>query len=65
VATIGPRADHAAIIDGLGVVGSCKCKISNLPFLNQLLVLANAAGSNLILAIEPLYGRAIVLPCRC
>jgi hypothetical protein len=62
VATIGPRADHAAIIEGLGLVGSCKCKMSNFPALNQFLVLVNAAGSNLILAMDPLYGRAIVLP---
>ena len=54
VPTMGPRADQAAIIEGLGLFGSCKCKMSNWPCLNQFLVLVKAAGSNLILAIDPL-----------
>ncbi len=54
VATMGPSAAIIARMLMLGVIGSCRCSTSNLPWSSQRLTLAAVTGPKLSRATEPL-----------
>src|SRR3954447_7080232 len=62
VATNGPSADHSAMIDALGVVGSWTWTTSKLPSASQLFTRAAVRGPNVTRATDPLYGTPTARP---